>query len=208
MSQIPACPICSERLTERLASADSSRDESAYSCPQCGSYRLTGKAEASLPHLLQVNQQGMLRLSHALHWMSRQQGPPLITSDLVEKYFRPAIRQAGFALTRIDDEPEAGLIDNRLLVKIRLARFLIADLTHGNQGAYWEAGFAEGLGKPVIYTCRKDVFDDPKTKPHFDTNHHQTVLWEDSNPEKAAENLKATIRNTLPGEAVMEDPPA
>ncbi len=123
--------------------------------------------------------------------------------DLVEKCFRPAVRQTGFELTRIDDEPEAGLIDNRLLVRIRLARFLIVDLTHDNAGAYWEAGFAEGLGKPVIYTCEGQKFKEKGT--HFDTDHHQTVRWEAASPRKAAEDLKATIRATFPGEALMED---
>jgi nucleoside 2-deoxyribosyltransferase len=51
-------------------------------------------------------------------------------------------------------------ISTQLRVNIRRSRFLVCDLTHGNRGAYWESGFAEGLGKPAIYTCRKDVFED------------------------------------------------
>jgi nucleoside 2-deoxyribosyltransferase len=89
-------------------------------------------------------------------------------------------------------------------VEIRTSRFLIADLTHENRGAYWEAGFAEGLGKPVIYTCEKSKFGVQKT--HFDTNHHETVVWEKENLSEAAEKLKVTIRATLPDEAVMTDP--
>ena len=84
--------------------------------------------------------------------------------------FKAATEQSGFDLKKLDEGQPAGLIDDRLRVEIRQARFLIADLTHQNRGAYWEAGFAEGLGKPVIYTCRKDVFDekDNSRKPHFD----------------------------------------
>ena len=51
------------------------------------------------------------------------------------------------------------MIDDRLRVEIQSARFLIADLTHENRGAFWEAGYAEGLGKPVIYTCEESVFN-------------------------------------------------
>ncbi len=80
---------------------------------------------------------------------------------------------------------------------------LLADLTHDNEGAYWEAGFAEGLGKPVIYTCEREKFKEMKT--HFDTNHHLTVIWDKGDPSKAAEELKATIRATLPDEAKLED---
>lgn len=121
--------------------------------------------------------------------------------DIVESVFRKAVGQTGFELSILRDDRKAGPIDDKLRVDIRAARFLIADLTHGSQGAYWEAGFAEGLGKPVIYTCEKSVFEDPKSKPHFDVNHHLTVLWEASKPEDAAEELKATIRATLPAEA-------
>jgi len=122
--------------------------------------------------------------------------------------FKDAVENTGFDLRRLVDMPQpAGLIDDDLRVKIRASRFLIADLTDRNPGAYWEAGYAEGLGKPVIYTCRKDVFEDSKSCPHFDTNHHLTILWE-WEPDKqneAGEKLKSTIRATLPAEARLTD---
>ncbi len=121
------------------------------------------------------------------------------------EHFKPAVLQAGFDLMRLDDEPRAGLIDDRLRIEIRTSRFMVADLSHTNAGAYWEAGFAEGLGRPVIYTCRKDVFDNPATKPHFDTNHYLTVVWDPADPALAAEQLKAVIRVTLPTEAALFD---
>ena len=123
--------------------------------------------------------------------------------EIVAKYFQPAVKAAGFDLYRLDDVPKAGLIDDRLKVEIRTSRFLIADLTHENRGAYWEAGFAQGLGKPVIYTCEKSKFDEQKT--HFDTNHHTTVVWDRNNLEKAAIDIKNTIRETLPEEAKLTD---
>jgi len=117
--------------------------------------------------------------------------------------FKPAVAQAGFDLVRLDENPQAGLIDDRLRVEIRSSRFVIADLTHGNLGAYWEAGYAEGLGKPVIYTCERSVFE--KEKTHFDTNHHLTVPWDHANLTDAAQRLKATIRATLPADAKLND---
>ena len=124
---------------------------------------------------------------------------------IVENTFKPAVKQTGFDLIRLDDRPKAGLLDDRLRVEIRTSRFLIADLTHNNLGAYWEAGYAEGLGKPVIYTCDKKVFDNPETKPHFDTNHHLTIPWDENNLQEAAEKLKTTIRATLPEAAKLTD---
>jgi len=118
--------------------------------------------------------------------------------------FRPAVKAAGFHLQRLDDAPPAGLIDNRLRVEIRTSRFLIADLTRENRGVYWEAGFAEGLERPVIYTCEKGHFE--KHGTHFDTSHHHTITWQCDNLDAAATALKTTIRATLPAEAVLEDP--
>jgi len=122
---------------------------------------------------------------------------------IVENYFKPAVADTGFELCRLDEPGKAGLIDDHMIVEIRNSRFLISDLTHENRGAYWEAGYAEGLGKPVIYTCEKKKFEENKT--HFDTNHHLTVTWDEKELQEAMETLKATIRATLPDEAKLSD---
>lgn len=82
-------------------------------------------------------------------FMAMKFGDPQL-DGVLNDHFRPAVQSTGFDLRRLDDTPKAGLIDDRLRVEIRACRFLIADLTHANNGAYWEAGYAEGLGKPVI----------------------------------------------------------
>jgi hypothetical protein len=129
--------------------------------------------------------------------------------NVVDICFKPAVSRAGFELRLLTDEQAAGLIDDQLRVALRNSRFTIADLTHGNKGAYWEAGFAEGLGRPVIYTCRKEDWDkrdeSGRTNVHFDTNHLVTIIWEPDQLEDAARRLTATIRATLPTEARMSD---
>lgn len=130
-------------------------------------------------------------------------------NDALERIFRdviiPAVKETGFDIRRLDQEKRAGLIDDKLRVEIRRSKFVVADLTDENRGAYWEAGYAEGLGIQVIYICEKEKFYGLST--HFDTNHHLTVKWKDD-PEslkKFSEELKATIRATFPNEAKMED---
>jgi hypothetical protein len=118
---------------------------------------------------------------------------------IYESCFRPAVKATGFQLYRIDEKPPAGSIDNRLRVEIRRSRFLIADLTEDNAGAYWEAGFAEGLGRPVIYTCENGH------RTHFDTRQQQTIFWTEDKLDEAAQRLKNTIRATLPSEAELDD---
>ena len=121
---------------------------------------------------------------------------------VVDEHFRPAVTKAGFELRLLTDSQSAGLIDNQIRAAIRGARFVVADLSDDNNGAYFEAGFAEGIGLPVIYTCEADKFREKKT--HFDTNHMVTIPWDRANPQSAAALLTATLRNTLPDDASFD----
>jgi len=121
---------------------------------------------------------------------------------VVDQCFRPAVNRAGFELRVLTDHQPAGLIDDQLRVALRTSCFIVADLTHGNNGAYWEAGFAEGLGRPVIYTCREKEWLERKT--HFDANHLVTVIWSAANLDQAGAKLSATIRATLPAESQFD----
>jgi hypothetical protein len=119
--------------------------------------------------------------------------------------FTRAAERAGFTLLRTDEEPRAGLIDDQIRVDIRRSRFVIADLTRVSdedytEGAYWEAGYAEALGKPVIYTCRTGY----QGKVHFDANHHLTIEWHPDLLKITEDKLTATLRASLL-EANQED---
>ena len=121
----------------------------------------------------------------------------------VDHCFRPAVRRTGFELRVLTDQQRAGLIDDQIRAALISARFVIADLTHGNAGAYWEAGFADGRGLPVIYTCRRAEWD--KAKTHFDTNHMLTVIWDPADLMPSGKQISAIIRATLRGEATPAD---
>lgn len=130
-------------------------------------------------------------------------------SLFVDKVIKPTVYKTGFTLGSVQDGQTSGLIDDHIRIKIRQSRFVIVDLSHGNQGAYFEAGFAEGLNKPVIYVCEKKAFDKKRGKKriniHFDVEHHNTLRYEYDKPEKFEQELKDLIRNTLPDEAIMAD---
>ena len=66
---------------------------------------------------------------------------------------------------------------------------MVVDLTHKNNGAYFEEGYAMGLGKPVIQLCKKG------TKLHFDIAQKNTIMWEteDDIPLLLCNRIKATI---------------
>ena len=114
----------------------------------------------------------------------------------VQDVLKPAIEdELGYKVVDMRDIGRAGIIDNIMREQIRDARFVIVDLTHDNHGAYWEGGYAEGLGKPVIYICEKQKFEENKT--HFDTNHCTTVLWSRGDDDSFRQELTATLRRSL-----------
>ena len=116
--------------------------------------------------------------------------------SLVEEVIKPIIKNdIGYEVVDMRDIARAGIIDNIMRTQIRDCAFVIADLTHDNSGAYWEAGYAEGLGKPVVYICEKKKFNTRST--HFDTNHCTTVVWSKDDVERFGQELIATLRRSL-----------
>jgi nucleoside 2-deoxyribosyltransferase len=118
-----------------------------------------------------------------------------VLDPFLREVIKPAVRKMGYDLADMRDTAEAGVIDNLLRVRIRDAAFVLVDLTHENPGAYWEAGYAEGLGKPVLYLCERAKFEAAKT--HFDTNHSTTVCWAPDEAAKFEADLVATLRRSL-----------
>ena len=99
---------------------------------------------------------------------------------------------AGFQPFRIDDKHHNHKICDEIVAEIRRSRFLVADFTGHRGGVYYEAGFAAGLGLPVIFTCRKDDLKDL----HFDVlGPSHTIDRKD--PQDLADRLEARICATI-----------
>ncbi len=112
--------------------------------------------------------------------------------EFLKEKLSPMLKDLGLELRLLPEIPsKENLIDNKLRVAIRQSRLLICDLTHGNQGAYWEAGYAEGLGLPVIYIGNQEILDseDKEIKPHFDVNHQNIFSWKQDDQESIQEFL-------------------
>ena len=101
------------------------------------------------------------------------------------------ITDAGYDSLRIDQKPDVNKIDDEIIAEIRRSRFLVADFTYGDNGArggvYYEAGFAHGLGLPVIFSCRNDIINNL----HFDTRQYHHIVWE--TPDELRESLRNRI---------------
>jgi nucleoside 2-deoxyribosyltransferase len=86
------------------------------------------------------------------------------------------IQRAGYKPIRIDQKEHANKIDDEIIAEIRRSAFIIADFTGHRGGVYFEAGFAMGLGLPIIWTCRKDGVNDL----HFDIRQYNCIDWTDA----------------------------
>ena len=112
-------------------------------------------------------------------------------TDAYEDGIKPAIEDAGYEPVRIDRQDYVNRIDDQIISEIRRARFVVADFTRGDDGSrgsvYYEAGFAHGLGRNVVFTCREDCIG----RVDFDTRQYNHIVW------KRPQDLRASVRNRI-----------
>jgi|HubBroStandDraft_4_1064222.scaffolds.fasta_scaffold148497_2 nucleoside 2-deoxyribosyltransferase len=103
---------------------------------------------------------------------------------------KPAAADAGYEAYRVKDDKHGERIDAKIIAEIRACRFVIADVTGTRSAVYYEAGFADGLGKPVIWMCRKD--NEKDMSANFDTRQLRHIVWTDA--DDLGKQLMDTIR--------------
>jgi nucleoside 2-deoxyribosyltransferase len=126
------------------------------------------------------------------------------TDETGEKQADPKIRDTilsvlgqndlGFNAKIVDkEEHNEGIVD-KILALINESRFVVAELTHQKSGVYYEAGYAKGIGLPVIHIVKKDDF----AKCHFDIKHLNLIVWDsyEELKDKLRNRVLATIRPT------------
>ena len=112
-------------------------------------------------------------------------------SFIWEQAIKPAISECNFLPIRIDKVHFNSDINAEMISYIQNSKFIVADFTGNRGGVYFEAGFAQGLKIPVIFTCRKDEFQN--NKPHFDIEHYNFIIWEPSKIPEFKNKLKDRI---------------
>ena len=107
--------------------------------------------------------------------------------------FLPALEATSYKPFRVDMREHNGKIDDLIIAEIRKSGLLIADFTGQRGGVYFEAGFAMGLGIPVIWTCRKNDMENL----HFDTRQYNHIDWTNAAElkEKLQRRIEASITN-------------
>ncbi|MFN9690572.1 MAG: hypothetical protein ACK551_00510 [Vampirovibrionales bacterium] len=122
-----------------------------------------------------------------------------------QEHLKSFLQKEGFELKDQRELNKAGNVNVSMEANIRRCRFLIADITptktandgnaYPNPNVMWEAGFAEGLNKPVFYLSGEEIKNFP-----FDVRNHYCIEY-GADPEKACERLKDAIDNTIAKDA-------
>lgn len=102
---------------------------------------------------------------------------------IYDKVIRPVLRGLKITALRVDRVEHNDDIDDKIFELLDQSDFCIADLTYARPSVYYEAGYAFGSGKPVVYLARRDHFsaqnDDAygNLRVHFDLQMKNIIPW-------------------------------
>ena len=112
-------------------------------------------------------------------------GDPLI-EDVLDA-IKDAAKRCGIHAERVDEPQSNDKITDRILESIRKAEYVIVDLTGSRPNVFYEAGYAQGLGKTPIYVAREG------TKLEFDLKDYPVIFF------RGMKELKDSLENRLRG---------
>lgn len=158
-----------------------SKEMGLLASPSEGQYQVSPKGLL----YLEGRRESVSSVGFCAMWFNAEVLP--LWTDVID----PATREAGYEPLRIDSKQHNGKIDDEIMASIRAARFVVSDFTGSRGGVYYEAGFAHGLGLPVIFMCREG------DELHFDVRQYNCIFWTPANLEDAKSQLKNRILATL-----------
>ncbi len=100
---------------------------------------------------------------------------------------KEAASRCGIEAERVDEVHSNEKITDRILESIEKAEFVIIDLTHSRPNVFYEAGYAQGIGKTPIYLAKEG------TKLEFDLKDYPVIFF------KNMKQLKDNLENRLRG---------
>lgn len=118
-------------------------------------------------------------------------------TESIRVAFKTAMTELGYSVAVIDEKEHNNQIVPEIFYEIEHSKFVVVDVTYPNYGAYYEAGYAQALGKQVIICCRKKEFEDKNNpeRPHFDISQKSMVVWDDEKDliSRLKRRIKATV---------------
>lgn len=125
------------------------------------------------------------------------------TDGFWERVVVPAAENLSLKPVRIDRQETEVAISEEILSSIRRALLVLCDLTFERPNCYFEAGYAKGCFRRVLFTARCD--HDPRArtggqfKVHFDLDQLKITWWDPDDLDKARAEVEDRIRNILTG---------
>ncbi len=114
-------------------------------------------------------------------------------SDTVLNHIiRPVCEKLGFEVTRVDELHMVDKIDSTILEQLKTAELVIVDLTYSNPNVFYEFGYRQALGLPLI-----PIISEGHTIP-FDVSTLRTLYYVTNDLDKVStlkEKLKETIKS-------------
>lgn len=171
------------RLFEAMAYTESTSPEEVYYLGNYIAEMGWAKAAHGTQYLLELTVLGHSRVADEADKIDTSQAFVAMWLDdsmkpMYEEAIEPAIREAGYRPMLISQKEHINKIEDEIIAEIKRSRFVVADFTHNTRqgvrgSVYYEAGFAHGLGLPVIFATRQNQVK----KLHFDTNHYPHITW-------------------------------
>ena len=105
-----------------------------------------------------------------------------------------AIAKAGFEPRIMSQVETNNWIMPEIFHQIKTSRFVVADFSLPCDGAYYEAGYAAALDKPVIHLF--DKREEKNNKLHFDIAQKSTIFYDDFDDlmDRLINRINATIK--------------
>lgn len=174
-------------------------DALSIECPRCGIYLISEEAAHDMNGYHRGVPERIARIGHRVRRLQQGTRPPYVTGDLVERFL---------------EQPLPGIMEQSNLLVSWLGTRTLPGKTEWVQAHTHQfvigAASAEGFGFIVDHLVSTGNLEVKMSEAigaprRSDTNHHLSVIWDAQTLPLAAEQLKATIRATLPDEAKLQD---
>jgi nucleoside 2-deoxyribosyltransferase len=94
--------------------------------------------------------------------------------------------RCGIQAERVDEAQSNERISDRILESIEKAEYMIVDLTNSRPNVFYEAGYAQGIGKIPVYIAKDG------TKLEFDLKDYPVIFFK--NMKQLKDRLESRLR--------------
>jgi hypothetical protein len=105
------------------------------------------------------------------------------------------LQAAGYTAVRVGNREHGGKITDELIVEMRRASIVVADLTGQSPVTFFEAGLAMGFRKPLFWTCEEGEAGSKKI--FLETRQYVVTTWTREKLDDFARRLALRIEATL-----------